>query len=176
MWGWAARLWVAELWPLGAAFPCAGVHKALHVCISRLLQSHAPVYHRPSLAAGCLPCCSIPSPFVQIKMAPASVSFPLQNRISQTRQQTFGGEIICVHSWEVSGHHVSSPPVIPAGILPGHDCTSDLWQIIKSRNGSSWGTSREGFIWINEAWRKLLVHSGRCRQHSELPLLVEVTQ
>lgn len=46
-------------------------------------------------------------PLVQIKMAPASVSFPFQNKISQTKQQTFGGEMVCVHSWEVSGHHIS---------------------------------------------------------------------
>lgn len=49
MWGRVAGLWVTELWPLGAAFPCAGVHKAGHVCTPpRLLQSHAPVYHRPA--------------------------------------------------------------------------------------------------------------------------------
>lgn len=52
--GWAAGLWVTEMWPWDAAFSCAGAHKA---CLQplRLLQSCAPVYHRPAqLQAICL--------------------------------------------------------------------------------------------------------------------------
>lgn len=92
--GRAAGLWVTELWPWGAAFPCGilGSTRLGTPAPPQPLQTRIPVYHTDQLSCRLFALRQYAEALVQIKTAPVSVGFPVQNKVRQTGQQTRGVE------------------------------------------------------------------------------------
>lgn len=74
----------------------------------QLLQTHTPVYHTDHLAAGYLHYGRIPRPLSKLKTVPVLWAFlSTISIINRATNLQSGGGVICVLSWEVSGHHFS---------------------------------------------------------------------